>query len=55
MLANPHSTGRLNLAAKMKDFGKIKFCIFTNAPCLDTPSAGEFIRYMGKTLNGTIK
>ena len=48
MLANPHSTGRLNLAAKMKDFGKIKFCIFTNAPCLDTPSAGEFIRWSGR-------
>jgi hypothetical protein len=42
---NPHSTGRLNLAAKMMIFGKIMFRVFTNAPCLDTPSAGEFIRY----------
>ena len=42
---NPHSTGRLNLAAKMMIFGKIMFRVFTNAPCLDTPSAGEFIRW----------
>ena len=44
LLSNPHSTGRLMLAAKMNDFGKIKFCVFTNAPCLDSPSSGEFIR-----------
>jgi len=48
MLANPHSTGRLNLAAKMNDFGKIMFRVFTNAPCLDKPSSGEFIRYVSK-------
>ena len=47
-LANPHSTGRLMLAAKMKDFGKIKFRVFTNAPCLDSPSSGEFIRWSGR-------
>jgi len=43
-LANPHSTGRLNMAAEIKDFGKIKFCVFTNAPYWDSPSSGEFIR-----------
>jgi len=48
MLANPHSTGRLNLAAKMNDFGKIMFRVFTNAPCLDSPSAGELIRYVAQ-------
>jgi hypothetical protein len=32
------------LAAKRKDFGKMKICVFTIAPCLDTPSAGELIR-----------
>ena len=45
MKYNPHSTGRLNLAAKMTIFGKIMGRVFTNAPCLDSPSAGEFIRY----------
>jgi len=40
------------LAAKMTIFGKIKFCVFTKVCCQDTPSAGEFIRYMGKTLIG---
>ncbi len=44
MLANPHSTGRLNLAAKMTIIGKIMVRVFTNAPCLDSPSSGEFIR-----------
>ncbi len=56
--ANPHSTGRLNLAAKMNDFGKIMFRVFTNTPWLDSPSsmptfqyggqAGEFIRWSGR-------
>jgi hypothetical protein len=32
------------LAAKMKDFGKKKFCVFTKVCCQDSPSAGEFIR-----------
>ena len=45
MLSNPHSTGRLMLEAKMKDFGKIKFCVFTKVLRIETPSAGEFIRY----------
>jgi len=33
------------LAAKMKNYGKIMFRVFTNAPCLNSPSDGEFIRY----------
>jgi len=28
----------------MKDFGKIKFCVFTKVLRIETPSAGEFIR-----------
>jgi len=40
------------LVAKLKDFSKIMCRVFTNAPSLDLPSAGEFIRYMGKTLIG---
>jgi hypothetical protein len=38
-LANPHSTGRLMLAAKMKDFGKIKVCVFTKDLRIETPSS----------------
>jgi len=45
MLPNPHSTGRLNLAAKMKDYGKIMSRVFTNTPWSDSPSAGELIRW----------
>jgi len=41
---NPHSTGRLMLAAKMTIFGKIKFCVFTKDLRIETPSSGEFIR-----------
>jgi len=50
---NPHSTGRLMLAAKMKDFGKIMMRFFTKDFRMDLPSsrlksvggqAGEFIR-----------
>jgi hypothetical protein len=45
MKYNPHSTGRLMLAAKMKNFGKIKFCVFTKELRIKTPStSGEFIR-----------
>ena len=44
MLANPLSSGRLNLVAKMPILDKIMGGVFTNAPCLDTLSAGEFIR-----------
>ena len=44
------------LEAKMKDFGKIMVSVFTKDLRMDSPStSGEFIRYMGKTLNGTIK
>jgi hypothetical protein len=50
---NPHSTGRLNLAAKLNDFGKILLRVFTKDLGMDSPSsrlkniggqAGEFIR-----------
>jgi len=53
LLSNPHSTGRLMLAAKMKDFGKIMMRFFTKDFRMDLPSsrlksvggqAGEFIR-----------
>jgi len=33
------------LAAKRKDFGKMKICVFTIAPFLDSPSSGELIRW----------
>jgi hypothetical protein len=42
--ANPHSTGRLNLAAKINDFGKIMVRVFTKDLRIESPSAGEFIR-----------
>jgi len=46
-LPNPHSTGRLNLAAKMKDFGKIMMRVFTKDLRIESPStSGEFIRYI---------
>ena len=45
-LHNPHSTGRLMLAAKMKDFGKIMVRFFTIDLRIDSPStSGEFIRW----------
>ncbi len=50
MFSNPHSThrqggagGRLNLAAKIKNFGKIMVRVFTNDLRIESPSAGEFI------------
>jgi hypothetical protein len=33
------------LAAKMKDFGKIMVKVFTKYLRIETPSAGEFIRW----------
>jgi len=52
--SNHHSTGRLNLAAKMTNFGKKKMRVFTKDLRIETPSstptfhyggqAGEFIR-----------
>jgi len=47
LLANPHSTGRLMLAAKMKDFSKIMMRALTKDLRINSPStSGEFIRWL---------
>ena len=38
------------LVAKMKDFGKIMVRVFTKDLRIDSPSAGEFIRYVARNI-----